>query len=333
MEPSPQKLRVAPSLAPSPSTSETKTKPMGETKTPGGTAFDNAKKNGKTSKDLLLRLPDHVLTDKVFTYFGFKEYALTSCASTYLQVYWKEANQKTPLPLYIPEDCWTLREAVIRVDQDCRITTILLGEGEHVVDGRYLEIPSAMKIVGRPGVAKKDIEVVGGIKINAGTVGNVHLANMTICDSKSIGVNARSSFTMENVVVERCGFDGVVADGAAVVGKCTNVEVRQCENSGLIASMGASMTLVGAKTTVHHNCTSEGSGYRSYGLQVYGPSSTIQLVSPLTKETVSIDNGGGGNCGVNFEADIGQIKTVVVAMGCRHESKSNSGGLGRGSEK
>jgi hypothetical protein len=58
---------------------------------------------------------------------------------------------------------------------------------------------------------------------------------------------------------------------------------------------------------VHHNCTDGDSD--KYGLTVYGASATIQLVSPLTKEHVSLDNGGGGNWGAAFGGDINQIKT------------------------
>jgi len=58
---------------------------------------------------------------------------------------------------------------------------------------------------------------------------------------------------------------------------------------------------------VHHNCT-RGDSY-DYGLQVSGSSATIQLVSPLTKEQVSLDNGGGGNWGA-WRAEINQIKTI-----------------------
>ena len=73
---------------------------------------------------------------------------------------------------------------------------------------------------------------------------------------------------------------------------------------------GASITLIGTKTTVHHNCTMGDSD--EYGLQVYGSSSsTIQLVSPLTKEQVAIDNGGGGNWGAVLGANINQIKTIA----------------------
>jgi hypothetical protein len=96
---------------------------------------------------------------------------------------------------------------------------------------------------------------------------------------------------------------------SGVVGRCTNVEVRQCGHNGVVASDGGSITLIGAKTTVHHNCTKGGS--TQYGLKVFGsPCSTIQLVSPLTKEEVSLDNGGGGNWGADDGGDISQIKTI-----------------------
>ena len=83
--------------------------------------------------------------------------------------------------------------------------------------------------------------------------------------------------------------------------KCANVDGVEC--------LHARVPLIGAKTTVHHNCTKGGSD--EYGLAVYhSSSSTIQLVSPLTKEQVSLDNGGGGNWGAEYGGDINQIKTI-----------------------
>jgi hypothetical protein len=84
--------------------------------------------------------------------------------------------------------------------------------------------------------------------------------------------------------------------------------VRQCERSGVVAINGASITLIGTKTTVHHNCTRGVSA--DYGLGVYNSSSTIQLVAPLTKEQVAIDNGGGGNWGAYRGGDLNQIKMI-----------------------
>jgi hypothetical protein len=248
------------------------------------------------------------LTTKVFTYFGFKDYALTSCTSQYAQAHWQATNQRKPMPLYVPEDCRTLKEAVARVEHDSRITTIVLGKGNHQIDGDYLEISSAMRIVGRPDVPREKIVVVGGIYFKK-DIQDCHLQHMTVRQTKYQGVKGYSSFTMDDVLVEQCGCFGVVAYGTGVVGRCTNVEVRQCEWSGVAAEDGASITLIGAKTTVHHNCTKGKSS--EHGLRVYGSSSsTIQLVSPLTKEQVSTDNGGGGNWGARNGADIHQIKTI-----------------------
>ena len=219
----------------------------------------------------------------------------------------KKTRGKKKKVVRVPEDC-TLEKAVERVHRDERLTTIVVGKGEHQIDGNYLEVSSAMNIVGDPGVAKSEIMVVGGIRFNKGIPGNCHLQHLTLRQAKGSGVFGWSSFTMEDVMVEQCGF-GVYVTGTVVV-RCTNVEVRRCEENGVGASMGASITLIGAKTTVHHNCTKGDSG--SYGLEVYDSSSTIQLVSPLTKEQVSIDNGGGGNWGAEFGGDIHQIKTVGV---------------------
>jgi len=206
----------------------------------------------------------------------------------------------------VPKDCTTLLGAVDKVHGDDRLTTIVLGKGEHQIDGDYLVIHSAMNIVGDPDVAKEDIVVVGGIHFEKGIQGNCHLQHLTLRQAKWNGVYGESSFTMEDVLVEQCGGNGVSA-GGTVVARCTNVEVRQCGYSGVVAHNGASITLIGAKTAVHHNCT-EGNNY--YGLLVYG-SSTIQLVSPLTKEQVSHDNGGGGNWGADeWSGDINQIKTI-----------------------
>jgi hypothetical protein len=200
-----------------------------------------------------------------------------------------------------------LKAAVNRVHKNDRLTTVVVGRGEHQIDGKYLRISSAMHIVGNPGVAKEEIVVVGGISFEKGIQGICHLQHLTLRQAMLSGVLGESSFTMEDVLVEQCGYHGVLASGS--VGRCTNVEVRQCGWSGVYAINGASITLIGAKTTVHHNSTT-GDG-DEYGLKVFGAfSSTIQLVPPLIKEQVSLDNSGGGNWGAAFGGDINQIKTI-----------------------
>ena len=45
--------------------------------------------HGNSKRDDLLRLPDDVIIHEVFTYFNFKDYALTGCASQYAQAHCK----------------------------------------------------------------------------------------------------------------------------------------------------------------------------------------------------------------------------------------------------
>ena len=53
-----------------------------------------------------------------------------------------------------------------------------------------------------------------------------------------------------------------------------------------------------------------------------GWKSTIQLVSPLTKEQVSSDNGGGGNWSAERGGDINKIKTIAATTTTSSSSSS-----------
>ena len=218
------------------------------------------------------------------------------------------SNRRVTGEIWVPQHKKTLKEAVDWVHENDQLTTIVVGKGVHQIDGDYLKILSAMNIVGDPVVAKEEIVIMGGIEFKRGIQGKCHLQHLTLCQAKDCGVYGESSFTMDDVLVKQCEYQGVAASGNGVVGRCTNVEVRQCGMSGVVASHGASITFIGTKTTVHHNCIKGRSD--TYGLDVYCSSSTIQLVSPLTKEQVSLDNGGGGNWGVDGGADLNQIKTI-----------------------
>ena len=229
----------------------------------------------------------------------------------------------------VPEDCKTLEGAVEMVHRDPELTKIFVGKGKYVIpddldlafilgkrnhvknNGR-LVIPSAMNIVGDPNVDKSEIVVVGGIIVKKG-IGTCHVEHLTIRKSKTNGVLARSSLTMKDVLVEQCTMNGVWSQGIVV--RCEDVEVCKCGTNGMVAADGGSITLVGSKTAVYHNCKKSGSygTSTSYGLKVSGSSITsIQLVYPLTKENVSYDNSGGGDCGASYGGDINQIKTIGV---------------------
>jgi Leu/Phe-tRNA-protein transferase len=282
----------------------------GETKT---FATDNGS-NSSPRRDVLQTLPTF-MKKQILAFFGYKDYMLTARTCQYLKKLWTEAVQKKRLPLFVPVDCNTLKAAVKRVHEEDHLITIVLGKGEHIVavykdemgdDMNGLEIPSAMNIMGDP---KEKVVVTGGFWFKKGIQGNCHLQHLTVRQAKYHGVFGQSSFTMDDVIVEQCDWRGVYATGTGVVGRCTNVEVQHCGDSGVMAGDSAFITLIGAKTTVHHNCTKGHSD--SYGLNVNGSSSGIQFVSPLTKETVSSDNGGGGNhTKWVVEATIGSTTTI-----------------------
>ena len=82
--------------------------------------------------NLLLTLPTH-LWRHVLTFHGYKDYTLAGRACQYLKRLWTEAVEKGKLPLFVPVDCNTLKEAVDRVHGDDRLTTVVEGKGEHFV--------------------------------------------------------------------------------------------------------------------------------------------------------------------------------------------------------
>ena len=112
-----------------------------------------------------------------------------------------------------------------------------------------------MTIVGRSDVPKEKVVVVGGVCFTEGISGHCHLQHLTIPQATHVGVFGDSSFTMEDAVVEQCILQGVQAYGRGAVGRFTTVQVRQFGTCGVGAWAGASIRLIGAKTTVRDNCT------------------------------------------------------------------------------
>ena len=76
-------------------------------------------------------------------------------------------------------------------------------------------------------------------------------------------------------------------------GRLINCVITQCKQSGIYCSMNALIELEGDQTKVDGNVTAGRS--RDYGLFTDDTSSRIHLLFPLTKESVSTNNHGGGN--------------------------------------
>ena len=72
---------------------------------------------------------------------------------------------------------------------------------------------------------------------------------------------------------------------------------------------GGLMTIDGNATTIHHNVQMDGCFW--IGRR---PSSSIHLVSPLTIEAISTDNGGGNVGGVGTIAIVDNEGTIVETI-------------------
>ena len=266
----------------------------------------NALQTAKASPDLVAALNQRVSGGIHVP----RDFATLEEAAGFLKRYADSDKDPYSISLRIFKDG---ADAEHKANDDPDIVTIprkiVVGKGVHKIDGSNLPIYSVMNIVGDPEVPRKDIVIVGGISFEEGIPGICHLQHLTLRQATGRGVDGWSSFTMDDVLVEHCGDTGVFAYGTSVDVRCTNVEVRHCAMSGVLAVNGASITLIGPKTKVHDNCTA---GYiYSYGLDVHGSTTaTIQLVAPLTKEQVAIDNGGGGNWGAEGGSRLDQIKTI-----------------------
>jgi hypothetical protein len=196
-----------------------------------------------------------------------------------------------------------------------RVTTIVLGPGDHVVEestdkyGRkqnYLNITCPVNIVGsRDVLDKSKIVVVGGFRI---TANGVHVEHLTIRHKNGTGVVGKSSCTLTDLMIDQCDGYGVFAGGSDAVLNCTNIMVSKCMKSGVFAYNGGTIILRGNRTLITDN--SLGGYSDSYGLLVWGPSSKIQIVKPLTKEAISKGNKGGGDWGAEWGAKLNQIETI-----------------------
>jgi hypothetical protein len=214
----------------------------------------------------------------------------------------------------VPEDCPTINEAYASIEQsNGAVTTIVLGPGDHVVKGgfdyyRYLNIKCPVNIVGsRDVLDKSKIVVVGGFDI---TANGVHVEHLTIRHENGDGVVGKSSCTLTDLMIDQCGGHGVRTEGSDAVLNCFNISVSMCQCSGVSAYEGGTIILRGNRTLITGN-SSPGIGHGDqYGLRVWGPSSKIQIVKPLTKEAISKGNEGGRNWGAAFRATLDQIETI-----------------------
>ena len=155
--------------------------------------------------------------------------------------------------------------------------------------------------------------------------GTVEIEDLKIKGGLGNGLNAEGGMhvIMRGCTVEECEYCGVEANEADI--SCDDLQVVGCGWSGVCASGTATIMLSGQGTRIQGNGTKERTS--DYGLDAYHSSSNIQLVAPLTKETISIYNSGFRDDGFSRFSyrNCGGIGTIEqVSGGSADETKSDS---------
>jgi len=171
------------------------------------------------------------------------------------------------------------------------IDCLFLENGMHDEKGEDVTIDFALKVVGQN---RDDVKIRGGLKITGKKEEDVFLSDCTVSGANGNGVWILQGAAMhlKNVCVEKCGGNGVIVT-STLRNTMTDCNVNNNYYCGVEVDGGGCMVIDGSATTIHHNVT--GGWSNSCGLYAFTHSS-IHLKS-LTKESISTNNGGGGNYG------------------------------------
>jgi hypothetical protein len=232
-----------------------------------------------------------------------------------------------PIPLYtsFPHPNYaslrgltTCLNALSKKEPDNVPSLLLIADGVHTIEiykdefGRdcdYLVIDFALTIIGE---SKDGCTIIGGLKMTGKKEDDVNVRHLTISQSKRYGVlgSGGMSFHLFHLKIEKSEWCGVWVNGTKrnTISHC---QVSHSKGSGVLVYSGL-ITIKGSGTSIHNNVTDGDSD--SYGLDTCTSSGSIHLVSPLTKESVSINNGGGGNYGGNGLIAIVDNEGTIVTM-------------------
>ena len=178
------------------------------------------------------------------------------------------------------------------------IDCLFLENGVHDEEGEEVVIDFALNVVGQN---KDDVKIRAGLVIEGEEEEAVFFSDLTVTGAKNAGVyGSGAAMHLKNVCVEKCGERGVCVCGTKR-NTMTDCNVNNNKSSGVYVQDGGRMVIDGSATTIHHNVT--GGSSDLYGLHT-SSSCSIHLKS-LTEESISTNNGGGGNYGGD-----GTIKTI-----------------------
>ena len=172
------------------------------------------------------------------------------------------------------------------------INCLFLKSGLHDEKGEEVVIDFALKVVGQN---RDEVKIRAGLSIEGKEEEDVSFTDLTVTGAKETGVCGirGAAMHLKNVCVEKCGNCGVYVVSTKR-NTMTDCNVNNNKYSGVYVRDGGCMVIDGSATTIHHN----GTDSDDYGLQTVDSSSSIHLKS-LTKESISTNNGGGGDYGGN----------------------------------
>jgi hypothetical protein len=178
---------------------------------------------------------------------------------------------------------------------------IYLEPGVHILTSYYVTISEEVTISG----AGRGITFVqgGGFYIKGEEGKTCTLMDITVQKTQRGGLygNDGMSFDCLRMHFDQCaGNHGVIA--YQTKGRLTNCQITQSTGSGVCSSSNSTIDIEGEETMIEKNNTSGRSD--QYGLSAYDSSSSIHILSPLTKESISKNNGCGNYGGP------GTIQTV-----------------------
>jgi len=176
------------------------------------------------------------------------------------------------------------------------LNNIHLLPGTHIVSGNCVSFKQPMTVSG-DGREKTFIKG-GGFFIEGGKdMKNKRciFMDMTVQTTKGDGVKGwyGMSFYCLRCHFDHCSMNGIYAESTH--GRLTNCQVTRCTKSGIRSASKSTLSIDGKETMIANNVVG-GSSY-DYALEARFATSIIMVQLPLTKESVSVDNHGGGNYG------------------------------------
>jgi hypothetical protein len=192
--------------------------------------------------------------------------------------------------------------SVYKKDPTKAPTIVIIMEGTFHGNGAHVNINYPLMMIG----AGRNKTFLGGYQLRIGGTKEegkeVVVQDMTSSFAATYGLSAGLPFLCKDMTFTQCGWSGVAAENTK--GRLINCVITQCRRSGIHCEGKALIEVEGDQTKVDGNVTSGNSWH--YGLNTSNTSSIIYLLFPLTKESVSTNNQGGGD----YNSDGGTIETV-----------------------